>query len=81
MGSVTSPLSVVSASGPHTPSVHHAEVMSVNVTEPSSGRWRRNQYRSRPPSNAPVTTRKCSGPRRMIVRSARNPPRGVNSGV
>ena len=69
------------AFGPHTPIVHSDADMSVNVTEPSAGRYLRNQYWSRPPSNAPVTTRKCSSPRRWIVRSPRKPPSGVSSGV
>ena len=72
---------VFSAFGPHTPMVHSAWLMSVNVTEPSVGMYFLNQYLSRPPSNAPVITRKCSWPRRMMVRSPRNPPPGVSNGV
>jgi hypothetical protein len=72
---------VASASGPHTPIVHVADVLSVNLTEPSVGMCRVNQYLSRPPSNAPVITRKRSSPRRMMVRSPRNPPCGVRRGV
>jgi hypothetical protein len=67
---------VACAFGPHTPIVHMPDVLSVNVTEPSVGMLRVNQYLSRPPSNAPVMTRKCSSPRRMIVRSERKPAVG-----
>src|SRR5581483_2968818 len=50
--------------GPHTPSVDHADVTSVNVTLPSSGKWSMSHFLSRAPSNAPVTTRKYFSPSR-----------------
>jgi hypothetical protein len=73
------------ALGPHTPSVQMPCERSVKVTEPSpcvnSPRCLVNQWWSRPPSNAPVITRKWSVARRWIVRSPRKPPCGVSSGV
>jgi hypothetical protein len=41
--SVTIGVIVATAFGPHTPIVQMPDVRSVNVTDPSSGRWRENQ--------------------------------------
>jgi len=69
------------ARGPHSPAVHHAEVMSTSVAEPSSGSRSPNHFMSRIPSIPPVTTRKRLSPRRMIVRSVSNVPAAFRIGV
>ncbi len=67
------------ARGPHTPSVVQAEVTSV--TAALSGRWPANHFRSDMPVAPPVTTRKCRGPSRMMVRSPTKPPASFSSEV
>src|SRR6266849_3003590 len=69
------------ARGPHRPIVDIAEVRSCSWADPSAGRWSRNHFLSDMPEAPPVTTRNCSSPSRMIVRSDLNPPCGLSSGV
>jgi hypothetical protein len=69
------------ARGPHSPSVVQLDVRSKICAVPSSGRWSRYHLRSAMPCAPPVTTRKCSSPSRITVRSDRKPPRGVSTGV
>src|SRR5206468_35064 len=53
----SSPVAAPSTSrafGPHSPSVHHAEVWSSSWAEPSSGRCETNHFRSAIPENPPI---------------------------
>ena len=67
--------------GPHRPSVVYAEVRSVICALPSSGRWSAYHFRSAIPCAPPVTTRNCSSPSRITVRSLLNVPLGESTGV
>ena len=69
------------ARGPQRPIVVMAEVRSASCAVPSAGRWSANHLRSDMPWAPPVTTRKCSSPSRMIVRSDLKPPLGLRTGV
>ncbi len=67
------------ALGPQTPSVVQAEVRSLSWAP--GGRWSVNHFFSAMPVAPPVTTRKCSAPSRITVRSALNPPPASSSDV
>ena len=67
--------------GPHSPSVVYADVRSVMLALPSSGRWSAYHFRSAIPCAPPVTTRNCSSPSRITVRSLLNVPLGESTGV
>ena len=60
------------ARGPHSPIVVQAEVRSARHAP--AGRWSAIHLASDIPVAPPVTTRNRSGPSRITVRSARNPP-------
>ncbi len=66
--------------GPHSPKVVHDDVRSVTWADPSAGRWSLIHFFSVMPVPAPVTTRKWSVPRRMIVRSDLKPPSSLRNG-
>ena len=57
------------ARGPQRPSVVHAEVRSMTCALPSAGAWSAYHFRSAMPCAPPVTTRNCSSPSRITVRS------------
>ena len=67
------------ARGPHRPIVVMDDVMSTSSAPRTS--WSRNHFLSDMPAAPPVTTLKCSSPRRMIVRSDLNPPLWLSTGV
>ena len=69
------------ALGPQSPIVVKAFVWSTICAVPPSGAWSANHLRSALPCRPPVTTRKCSSPSRMIVRSDLNPPAPSSTGV
>ena len=66
------------AFGPHRPIVESSSVRSTSVAP--STRWSVNHLRSAMPWAPPVTTRKWSSPRRITVRSERNPPFASSTG-
>ncbi|CAB5021852.1 unannotated protein [freshwater metagenome] len=81
MSALVSDCTMSRARGPQIPNVVMVDVWSTTCAVPSAGHWSRNHLRSAMPWTPPETTRKCSSPSRMMVRSLLNPPFGLSTGV